>query len=59
MAEAAHDPAFGVTVVGTSAYCRACDTHDVVTVNLPYASKLVLQELYAVGIAIRLDIDKK
>jgi DNA-directed RNA polymerase II subunit RPB2 len=54
IAEAAHDPAFGATVTGEKPYCRACDTHEVVTVSLPFASKLVLQELMAVGISVSL-----
>ncbi len=54
IAEAAHDTAFGATVTGASAYCRACDSHDVATVSLPFASKLVLQELMSVGVGVRL-----
>ena len=40
-------------------YCKYCDTHDVKSVKMPYAFKLMLQELMAMNLAPRLRIQKK
>jgi DNA-directed RNA polymerase II subunit RPB2 len=34
----------------TDNYCKSCDSNQVLRCNLPYASKLLLQELSAMGI---------
>ena len=43
----------------SNTFCKACDTDDVVKVNLPYAAKLLLQELNAMSIktAIKIKTD--
>lgn len=53
LGEHAHDEMFGASIVGKEPYCRACDSHDVALAIVPYPYKLLLQELYAVGIAVR------
>lgn len=40
-------------------YCPYCNTHDVKRVQMPYAFKLMLQELMAMNLAPRLRIQKK
>lgn len=45
-------------VRGTSAYCRNCDSRETpATMRMPYAFKLLLQELYAMNIAPRLRLN--
>jgi DNA-directed RNA polymerase II subunit RPB2 len=39
--------------------CKGCNSHKVNTVNMPYASKLLLQELMCMGIAPKLDVIDK
>ena len=34
----------------TPTYCKGCDSHEIKSANLPYASKLLFQELQAMGI---------
>lgn len=34
----------------TPSYCKGCDTDKIAKCNLPYAAKLLLQELSAMGI---------
>lgn len=38
--------------------CRACRGKNVCLVEMPYATKLLEQELYAVGIAMRINVKK-
>jgi DNA-directed RNA polymerase II subunit RPB2 len=58
LAEHAHDPAFGASVVGKRPYCRSCDTHEgVQLVEIPFAMKLLTQELNAVSIAMRYELE--
>lgn len=40
-------------------YCQACRTSSVSTIQIPYSSKLLFQELYAMGIVPRLLVNKK
>ena len=46
-------PLFG-KVVDARPMCRGCESHDVGTVMLPYACKLLCQELEAMHIAMRI-----
>ena len=57
IAESAHDTTFGATVKGKEPYCRACNSYDVVVARMPYVTKLVIQELYATGIKMRLRVE--
>lgn len=42
-----------------TAYCRNCNRSDTVKmVKIPYATKLMIQELYSVGVALRLRISE-
>jgi len=41
----------------TQTWCKGCDTDQVCKVNLPYASKLLLHELAAMNIKIRISAD--
>ena len=52
VAEHAYNPALGDTVRGRVARCRACGGTDVESVTVPYAYKLLTQELGAMGIAV-------
>lgn len=44
-------------VATTKTYCKACKTTDVVEVLIPYAAKLLFQELNALGIKILIEAD--
>lgn len=57
IAESAHDTTFGATAKGKEPYCRACNSYDVDVAHMPYVTKLVIQELYATGIKMRLSVN--
>ena len=42
-----------------SAKCKPCDTNDVVRIAMPYATKLLYQELIAVNIVPRILFDER
>jgi DNA-directed RNA polymerase II subunit RPB2 len=44
------------TIVNKPAVCSVCKTSNIVRVNLPYSSKLLVQELQCVGIKIKLGV---
>jgi len=49
----------GMTIRAEKPYCRNCDTHEGIhVVRIPYACKLVIQEMYAMSIAVRLRVSK-
>lgn len=48
----------GMILRSSKPYCRNCDRHDTVhMVQMPYALKLLVQELYAMGLAPRLRLN--
>lgn len=48
----------GMILRGSQNYCRNCKRHDTVhMVEMPYALKLLIQELYALGLAPRLRLN--
>ena len=48
----------GGVVVGRAApYCRACDVDDVAMVEMPYPYKLLVQELYSMGVVVRHQVE--
>lgn len=53
LAEHAHNPGFGVVLNGRAARCRVCGDTDVKDITVPYAYKLLLQELGAMGVAVK------
>jgi DNA-directed RNA polymerase II subunit RPB2 len=53
IAEHAHNPAFGVVLNGRVARCRVCGDTDVNDVTVPYAYKLLVQELGAMGVSVK------
>jgi len=42
------------SIANSAKVCKTCKTDDIQTVNLPYSSKLLLQELQCVGIKMKL-----
>ena len=42
-----------------SVHCNVCNTDNVYEIQIPYATKLLFQELMAMNIMPRLNIDKK
>lgn len=46
-------------IATTQTECRACDTDKVVKVNFPFASKLLIQELQAMSIKVKMHVTKK
>ena len=59
VAEHAYNKAFGVTIHGKKARCRLCGGVDVVDITVPYAYKLLTQELAAMGISVNHEITKQ
>ena len=45
-------------IATTQQYCKACDSDQISKCNLPYASKLLFQELMAMSIKVSLKADK-
>ena len=45
-------------IATTQKYCKACDSDQISKCNLPYASKLLFQELMAMSIKVSLKADK-
>lgn len=45
-------------IATTQKYCKACDSDSISKCNLPYASKLLFQELMAMSIKVSLKADK-
>ena len=58
LAQHVHDENFGASIVGKLPYCKLCKTNDVRIVEIPYAYKLLIQELEAVGIKMRHRVKK-
>lgn len=56
MAEPAHDQSFGATVTGHEAHCRNCGGTNVETAQTPYAFKVLMDEMKALHIDVRLRI---
>ena len=48
----------GAHVRNAKMHCRACGSNDCIWKTMPYAKKLLLQELYAMHLAPRLRFDK-
>jgi DNA-directed RNA polymerase II subunit RPB2 len=59
LAEHAHNEAFGAVVKGRMARCRVCGDTNVKDVTIPFAYKLLLQELGAMGVSVKHGFDKK
>jgi DNA-directed RNA polymerase II subunit RPB2 len=51
--------AIGAHVRNSSATCRACGSSNIISKSIPYAKKLLLQELYGMHIAARVNIEKR
>ena len=45
-------------IATTPSYCKACDNNEISRVNIPYASKLLQQELMAMNIKCNIGIKK-
>ena len=56
VAEHAYNRAFGPTIQGKDARCRLCGKTDVTDITVPYAYKLLTQELGAMGVAVNHEI---
>lgn len=56
VAEPAHSDKFGATITGKQARCRVCGCNDVQPITVPYAYKLLTQELAAMGIHVKHEI---
>jgi DNA-directed RNA polymerase II subunit RPB2 len=56
-----HAPPAAAGVVGPrgsgAPYCRACDVDDVAMVEMPYPYKLLVQELYSMGVVVRHQVE--
>jgi DNA-directed RNA polymerase II subunit RPB2 len=59
LAEHAHNPAFGETVRGKQARCRLCGKNNVREIQVTYSYKLLIQELAAMGISVKHEIEEK
>ena len=57
-AHPAHSNRFGKSVAGRRPYCKACDSYDVHMIKLPYAFKVMVQELMGLQIAPRLRLQE-
>ena len=44
-------------IATTQTECKSCDTNKVVKVNLPYAAKLLFQELNSMCIKLKIEAD--
>jgi DNA-directed RNA polymerase beta subunit len=42
-------------IVSSSKECRACKSSDIAKTNIPYCAKLLLQELQALGVHIKIN----
>lgn len=58
LAEHAHNTAFGAVLNGRVARCRVCGDTDVKDVTVPFAYKLLLQELGAMGVSVKHGFDE-
>jgi len=55
LAEQAHSASFATGMRGGRAYCSLCaDSSYVSTVEIPYAAKLLVQELFGLGISLKM-----
>ena len=45
-------------IAKTTTECKVCDSDQISKTNLPYASKLLMQELMAMGIKINMSVKK-